>query len=51
MKRMLLLAMGLGAALTYFYDPTLGERRRKDLRKRMQKAQKMGRKAKLEAGL
>jgi uncharacterized membrane protein (DUF106 family) len=51
MKRMLLLAVGLGAALTYFYDPTMGERRRQDLRKKMQKMQKMGRKAKLEAGL
>jgi len=48
---MLLLAVGLGAAVTYFYDPTLGERRRKDLRKQVQKMQKMGRKAKLEAGL
>jgi len=51
MKRMLLLALGIGAAATYFFDPELGERRRKDLRKRIEKVQKAGRKAKLEAGM
>ncbi len=51
MKRMLLVAMGIGAAMTYFFDPETGERRRKEMRKRFEKMKKMGRKAKLEAGL
>jgi hypothetical protein len=51
MKRLLLLAIGVGAAATYFFDPDLGERRRKDMRKRVGRLQKMGRKARLEAGL
>lgn len=51
MKRMLLVAMGIGAAITYFFDREMGERRRKELRKRFEKMQKIGRKARLQAGL
>jgi len=43
--------MGAAAAATYYFDPELGERRRKDLRKRVDKMRKLGRKARLEAGL
>ena len=43
--------MGAAAAATYYFDPDLGERRRKDLHKRVDKMRKMGRKARLEAGL
>jgi len=43
--------MGAAAAATYYFDPELGERRRKDLRQRVDKMRKLGRKARLEAGL
>lgn len=43
--------IGLAAAATYFLDPDLGERRRKDLRKRVDKMRKAGQKARLQAGL
>lgn len=47
----LLMWMGIAAAATYLLDPDRGEQRRKDVRKRMVKMQKMGKKAKLQAGL
>jgi len=47
----LLTAVGLGAVAAYLFDPEAGEKRRKDLRKNFEKAKKMGRKAKIEAGL
>ena len=47
----LLTAVGLGAAAAYLLDPESGEKRRKELRKGIQKAKKMGRKARIEAGL
>jgi cytochrome c556 len=47
----LLMWMAAAAAMTYYLDPELGEKRRKDLRKRMDKMRKMGRKARLPAGL
>jgi hypothetical protein len=46
-----LMWMGLAAAATYLLDPEHGERRRKDLRQRVDKMRKMGRKARLQAGL
>ena len=47
----LMMWMGLAAAATYFLDPDLGEQRRKDLRKRIDKMRKAGEKARLQAGL
>jgi len=47
----LLTAVGLGAAAAYLLDPESGEKRRKELRQGIQKAKKMGRKARIEAGL
>jgi hypothetical protein len=47
----LLMWMGAAAALTYYLDPVLGERRRKELRKRVERMRKAGRKARLQAGL
>jgi len=47
----LLTAIGLGATAAYLLDPESGEKRRKELRKGIQKAKKMGRKARIEAGL
>jgi hypothetical protein len=47
----LLMWMGIAAAATYLFDPEQGERRRKDLRKQVDKMRKMGRKARLQAGL
>lgn len=47
----LLIWMGATAAMTYYFDPDRGERRRKDLVKRFEKMRKMGRKARLQAGL
>lgn len=47
----LLTAVGLGAAAAYFLDPESGEKRRKDLRKNLEKAKKAGRKARIDAGL
>jgi hypothetical protein len=47
----LLMAIGLGAAATYFLDPQSGETRRKQLRKNLDKARKAGRKARVQAGL
>jgi gas vesicle protein len=47
----LLTAVGLGAAAAYLFDPESGEKRRKDLRKSIEKAKKMGRKARIDAGL
>ena len=47
----LLTAVGLGAAAAYLMDPESGEKRRKDLRKSIDKAKKMGRKARIDAGL
>jgi hypothetical protein len=49
--RRLMVWMGLAAAATYMFDPDRGERRRKDLRRRVDKVRKMGRKARLQAGL
>jgi len=46
-----LMAIGLGAAAAYLLDPKQGEGRRKQLRKSIDKAQKAGRKAKVQAGL
>jgi hypothetical protein len=43
--------MGAAAAMTYYFDPEMGEKRRKDLRKQMDKMRKMGKKARLQAGL
>jgi hypothetical protein len=43
--------MGATAAMTYYFDPDRGEKRRKDLLKRFEKVRKMGRKARLQAGL
>lgn len=43
--------VGLGAAAAYLMDPESGEKRRKELRKRIDKAKKMGRKARIDAGL
>ena len=45
------MAIGLGAAASYLLDPESGERRRKSLRKNLDKARKMGRKARVQAGL
>jgi len=47
----LLMWMGLAAAATYLLDPEHGERRRQDLRKQVDKMRRMGRKARLQAGL
>ena len=47
----LMMWMGLAAAAAYLLDPDQGERRRKDLRKQLDKMRKMGRKARLQAGL
>lgn len=47
----LLMWMGIAAAATYLLDPDRGEQRRKDVRKQMAKMQKMGKKARLQAGL
>ena len=47
----LMTAVGMGAAAAYLFDPEAGEKRRKELRKSFEKAKKMGRKAKIEAGL
>ena len=46
-----LMAIGLGAAAAYLLDPKSGEERRKQLSKKLDKAQKAGRKAKVQAGL
>jgi hypothetical protein len=43
--------MGATAAMTYYLDPDRGQKRRQDLRKRLEKMRKMGRKARLQAGL
>ena len=43
--------VGLGAAAAYLLDPESGEKRRKGLRKNIDKAKKMGRKARIDAGL
>ena len=43
--------MGASAAATYYFDPQLGERRRKDLRKRVERMRKATRRARLQAGL
>lgn len=43
--------MGIAAVATYMLDPEQGERRRKDLRKQVDKMRKMGRRARLQAGL
>ncbi|HEX9097349.1 MAG TPA: hypothetical protein VF990_14770 [Candidatus Dormibacteraeota bacterium] len=43
--------MGATAAMTYYFDPERGEKRRKDLRRRLEKMRKMGRKARLQVGL
>jgi hypothetical protein len=47
----LIMWMGAAAAMTYYLDPERGERRRKDLRKQLDKMRKRGRKARLQAGL
>ena len=43
--------MGAAAAMTYYLDPKLGERRRKELGKQVGKVRKMGHKVRLQAGL
>jgi hypothetical protein len=43
--------MGLAAAATYLLDPEQGGRRRKDLRRQVDKMRKLGRKARMQAGL
>lgn len=43
--------VGATAAMTYYFDPDRGEKRRNDLRKRLEKLRKVGRKARLQAGL
>jgi len=43
--------MGLAAIATYLLDPDRGGKRRKDVRKQVEKMRKMGKKAKLQAGL
>ena len=47
----LLIWMGAAAAMTYYFDPQLGEKRRKELSKQIGKMRKMGRKARLQADL
>jgi hypothetical protein len=47
----LIMWMGAAAAMTYYLDPERGERRRKDLRKQLDKMRKRGRRARLQAGL
>ena len=47
----LLTMVGLGAAAAYLLDPESGEKRRKGLRKNLDKAKKAGRKARIDAGL
>jgi hypothetical protein len=47
----LMMWMGLAAAATYLLDPDRGEQRRKDLRRQVDRMRKMGRKARLQAGL
>ncbi|MGH7764254.1 MAG: hypothetical protein ACREOM_07545 [Candidatus Dormibacteraceae bacterium] len=47
----LLMWIGLAAAATYLLDPDRGAQRRKDVRKQMGKMRKMGRKARVQAGL
>lgn len=47
----LLTMVGLGAAAAYLLDPESGEKRRKGLRKNIDKAKKAGRKARIDAGL
>jgi hypothetical protein len=46
-----MVAIGLGALVTYMLDPESGEARRKELRKNLEKARKAGRKARVQAGL
>jgi hypothetical protein len=46
-----LMAVGLGAAATYLLDPEAGPARRKQMRKNLDKARKVGRKARVQAGL
>lgn len=43
--------VGVAAAATYLLDPDQGERRRKNLRKQIEKMRKAGHKARLQAGL
>ena len=45
------MAVAVGAAATYFFDPDSGENRRKELRKGFEKARKATRKARVQAGL
>jgi len=47
----LMIWMGLAAAATYLFDADQGERPRKELRKRVDRMRKLGRKARLQAGL
>jgi len=47
----LLMWMGLAAAATYLLDPDRGEKRRKDVRKQMERVRKVGKKARMQAGL
>ena len=47
----LLTMVGLGAAVAYLLDPQSGEKRRKELRKNIEKAKKAGRRARIDAGL
>lgn len=47
----ILTMVGLGAAAAYLLDPESGEKRRKELRKNLEKAKKAGRKARIDAGL
>jgi hypothetical protein len=47
----LMMWVGIAAAAMYLLDPDQGERRRKDLRKQVDKVREMGRKARMQAGL
>jgi hypothetical protein len=47
----LLIWIGATAAMTYYFDPERGDKRRKDLRHRLEKMRKVGRKARLQVGL
>jgi hypothetical protein len=47
----LMMWMGVAAAAMYLLDPEQGEPRRRGLRKRVDRMRRMGRKARLQAGL
>jgi hypothetical protein len=47
----LLIWIGATAAMTYYFDPERGDKRRKELRQRLEHMRKAGRKARLQVGL